>query len=107
MVLPSVIRPSPEAVLIAHAINTDHLGDGWLRGFSIDSWVLMSKLVSSDHFANKLLASDPVLPTEMATASGGYFHLLRDRRFSRAIISVGLANGGYAVYAIAVLWLCT
>jgi len=61
MVLPSVIRPSPEAVLIAHAINTDHLGDGWLRGFSIDSWVLMSKLVSSDHFATKLLASDPVL----------------------------------------------
>ena len=105
MVLPSVIRPSPEALLIAHAINTDHLGDGWLRGFSIDSWVLMSKLVSSDHFATKLLASDPVLPTEMATSSGGYFHLLRDRRFSRAIISVALANGGYAVYAIAVLWL--
>src|SRR2546425_2946847 len=101
MVLPSVIRPSPEAVLIAHAINTDHLGDGWLRGFSIDSWVPMSKLVSSDHFANKLLASDPVLPTEMATSSGGYFHLLRDRRFSPAIISLALSNGGCSGFPIA------
>ena len=30
-------QKSPEAVLIALAINADQLGDDWLRGFSFDS----------------------------------------------------------------------
>ena len=38
-------------------------------------------------------------------ASGGYAGLLRNRRFVLAIVSSALGDGGYSLYAIAVLWL--
>ncbi len=38
-------------------------------------------------------------------ATGSYRDLLRNRRFVLSVVSIALANGGYAVYAIAVLWL--
>ncbi len=38
-------------------------------------------------------------------AAEGYRTLLRDRRFVRAISSIALGNGGYSVYAVAILWL--
>ena len=41
----------------------------------------------------------------MANASAGYADLLRNRRFTRAIVSIALGDGGYSVYAIAILWL--
>jgi len=41
----------------------------------------------------------------MAQSSRGYRSLLRNRRFTRATISVALGNGGYSAYAIATLWL--
>ncbi len=38
-------------------------------------------------------------------AGGTYRNLLRNRRFFLSVVSTALGNGGYAVYAIAVLWL--
>ncbi len=38
-------------------------------------------------------------------AGGSYRNLLRNRRFFLSVVSTALGNGGYAVYAIAVLWL--
>ncbi len=41
----------------------------------------------------------------MTTDSGSYRSLLRNRRFTVAIVSMALGNGGYSVYSIAILWL--
>lgn len=41
----------------------------------------------------------------MAGSAGNYGDLLRNRRFSRAVVSIALGDGGYSVYAIAILWL--
>ncbi len=38
-------------------------------------------------------------------ASGGYASLLRNRRVALAVASIGLGDGGYSVFSIAVLWL--
>ena len=41
----------------------------------------------------------------MAQSSRSYLSVLRNRRFTRASVSVALGNGGYSAYAIATLWL--
>ncbi len=36
---------------------------------------------------------------------GGYVHLLTNRRLVLAVASIGIGDGGYAVYSVAILWL--
>ena len=38
-------------------------------------------------------------------AAGGYAKLLRNRRVLLAVTSIGIGDGGYSVYSIAILWL--